>query len=88
MKIKSFVGITNKQRKYIIHPDLMVANQEITDQFIQNLKSNPNKVRDLTGEMKKSFKKHRLETSIHTQIHKIPRITDSNGKTKYLGRYP
>ena len=27
-----------------------------------------------------------METSIHPQIHKISRITDSNGKTKYLGR--
>ena len=34
----------------------MVANQEITDQFIQNLKSNPNEVHDLTDEMMKSFK--------------------------------
>ena len=61
----------------------MVANQEITDQFIHNLKNNPNKVHDLTGEMKKSFKKHILETSIHPQIHKISRITYSNVKTKY-----
>ena len=53
LKSKFFVGITNKQSKYIIHPDFMVANQEITDQFIQNLKSNPNKVHELTGEMKK-----------------------------------
>ena len=53
LKSKFFVGITNKQRKYIIHPDFMVVNQEITDQFIQNLKSNPNKVHDLSGEMKK-----------------------------------
>ena len=44
-----------QKRKYIIHPDFMVANQEITDQFIQNLKSKPNKVHDLTGEMKKSI---------------------------------
>ena len=45
----------------------MVANQEITDQFIQNLKSNPNKVHDLTGEMKKSFLKNRdwKQVSIH-----------------------
>ena len=56
LKSKFFVGVTNKQRKYIIHPDFMVANQEITYQFIQNIKSNPNKVDDLTGEMKKSFK--------------------------------
>ena len=55
LKSKLFVGITSKQRKYIIHPDFMVANQEITDQFIQNLKSNPNKVHDLTGEIDKSF---------------------------------
>ena len=54
MKSKFFIGIKNKQTKYIIHPDFMVANQEITDQFIRNLKSNPNKVHDLTGEMKKS----------------------------------
>ena len=53
LKSKFFVGITNKQRKYIIHPDLMVANQEIIDKFIQNIKSNPNKVHDLKGEMKK-----------------------------------
>ena len=53
LKIKLFVGITNKQRKYIFHPDFMVANQEITDHSIQNLKSNPNKVHDLTGEMNK-----------------------------------
>ena len=27
-----------------------------------------------------------METSIHPKIHKISRITDINGKTKYLGR--
>ena len=42
-------------KKYIIHPDFMVEKKEITDQFIQNLKSNPNKVHNLTGEIKKSF---------------------------------
>ena len=26
LKIKLFVGITNKQRKFIIHPKLMVGN--------------------------------------------------------------
>ena len=71
---------------YIIHPDFMVDNKEITDQFIQNLKSNPNKVHDLTGEMKKLFKKQRLETDILPQIHKISRITDSYCITAYLGR--
>ena len=60
----------------------MVANQEITDPFIQNIKSNPNKVHDLAGNMKKSLKKKRLKTSIHPRIQKISRITDSNGKTK------
>ena len=55
LKSKFFVGITKKQRKYIIHPEFMVANQESTDQFIQNIKSNPNKVHYLTGEMKKSL---------------------------------
>ena len=54
LKSKFLVGITNKKTKYTIHPDFMVANQEITDQFIHNIKSNPNKVYGLTGEMKKS----------------------------------
>ena len=80
------VGIKKNIYIYIIHPDFMVSNQETTDQFIQNLKSNPNKVHDLTGEMKKSLKKKRLEKSIHPKIHKISRITDSNGNTKYLVR--
>ena len=86
LKSKFFVGIKNKQIKYIIHPDFMVANQEITDQSIQNLKSNPKNVHDLTGEMKKSFKKQILETSIDPQIYKISRIADSYGITKDLGR--
>ena len=55
LKSKLFIGSTNKQTKYIIHSDFMVANQEITDQFIQDLKRKPNKVHNLTGEMKKSF---------------------------------
>ena len=53
LKSKFLVGITNKQKVYIIHPDFVVDNKEIIDQFIQNLKSNPNKVHELTGEMKK-----------------------------------
>ena len=66
LKNKFFIGITNKQREYIIHPDFMVANQEITDQFIQNLKINPNKVNDLTGEMNKSLKNRDWkQVSIH-----------------------
>ena len=52
-KSKFFVGITSKERKYIIHPDFMVDNKEIIDQFIQNLKRKPNKVHNLTSEMKK-----------------------------------
>ena len=56
MKSKFFVGITKKQRKYIIHTDSMVDNEEITDQFIQNLKRIPNKDHHLTDAMKKSFK--------------------------------
>ena len=60
-KIKLFVGITVKQRKFIIHPEFMVSKHIIADQFIQNLKSNPNKVHDLPSEMKRSLKKKRLE---------------------------
>ena len=84
MKSKFFVGIKNKQNIYIIHPDFMVDNKEIIDQFIQNLKSKPNKVQNLTGEMNKSFKKQRLEKNILPQIHKISRITDIYGITIYL----
>ena len=86
MKSKFLVGITNKQRKYIIHPDFMVDNEEITDQFIQNLKRIPNKVHHLTGVMKKYLKKQRLETNINPQTHKISRITESYGITTFLGR--
>ena len=75
-----------KKNKNSIHPDFMVYNKEITDQFIQNLKRKPNKVHNLTGEMKKSFYKQRLETNIHPQIHKISRITDIYGITTYLGK--
>ena len=71
-------------KKFIIHPECMVANHKITYQFIHNLKSNPNKVHDLTGEMKKSFLKQRLETSIKPRIQKITRITENNGKTEIL----
>ena len=66
LKSKFFVGITIKQRKYIIYLEFMVANQEITDQFIQNLKSNPNKVHDLTGDMKKSLKKTEIGNKYQT----------------------
>ena len=85
-KSKLFVGITDKQKKFIIHPEFMVTNQNITDQFIQNVKSKPKKVHYLTGEMKRSLKKQRLEKIIKPQIHKIIRITDNNGKTEYHGR--
>ena len=54
-KNKFFVGITLKKRKFIIHPEFMVANQKLTDQFIHNIKSNPNKFHDLTGEMNRSL---------------------------------
>ena len=49
----------------------MVANQEIIDQFIQNLKINPNKVHYLTGEMKKSLKnRYWKQISIHKYTRK------------------
>ena len=54
-KSKLFVGITVKQRRFIINPEFMVANHIIADQFIQNLKINSNKVHDLPSEMKRSL---------------------------------
>ena len=47
-KSKFFVVITDKQRKFIIHPKFMVANHNTADEFIQNMKRNPNKVHDQT----------------------------------------
>ena len=85
-KSNFFVVITVKQRKFIIHPEFLVANHIIADQFIQNIKSNQNKVHDLPSEMKRSLKKQKLEKSIKLQIHKITRITDNNGKIDYHGR--
>ena len=64
----------------------MFANHIIADQFIQNLKSNPNEVHDLPSEMKISLKKQRLKKIIKLQIHKISHITDNNGKTECHGR--
>ena len=84
-KSKFFFGITVKQRKFIIHPEFMVANHKIADHLIQNLKSNPNKVHDLPSEMKRSLKKQRLEKRIKLKIHKITRITENNDKTEYDG---
>ena len=63
----------------------MFANHIIADQFIQNLKSNPDKVHDLSSEMKRPLKKYRLKKSIKLQIHKITRITVNNIKTEYPG---
>ena len=64
----------------------MVTNQEITDQFMQNIKNNPKKVNELTSETKKLLKKQKLDTSIKQQIQKITHITDNNFKIEYLGR--
>ena len=72
MKSNFLIGITKKQKIYIIHPYFMVDNKEITYQFIQNLKRTPNKVHHLTGVMKKSFKKQILETK------SIPKYTKSH----------
>ena len=52
-KSNLFVVITDKQTNFIIHPEFMI--HKVTDQFIHNLKSNPNKVHDLTGYMKISL---------------------------------
>ena len=54
----------------------MADNHKITDQFIQNIKSNPNEVYDLTGEMKRSLKKQILEkVSNHKYIKSHATLT-------------
>ena len=70
-KSKVFVGITVKQRNFIIHPEFTAANHNISDQFIQNLKSNPKKVHDLTGEMKRTLKTQRLEKVSNCKYTKL-----------------
>ena len=66
-KIKLFVGITFKQRKFIIHPKFMVANHIIADQFIRNLKSNPNKVHDLPSEIEEITEKTDIIKNYQTE---------------------
>ena len=80
------LGLQTNKNYISFTTDFIVDNEEISDQFIHNLKRKPNKVHHLKGEMNKSFKKQRLETNIHPQIHKISRITDNYGITTYLGR--
>ena len=46
-KIKLFVGITYKKRKFIIHPEYFDANNIFSHTFIQNLEHKPNMVQDL-----------------------------------------
>ena len=65
-KIKFFVGITVKQRKFIIHSEFMFANHIIADQFIQNLKRNPNKFHELPIEMMRSLKKKEIGKEYQT----------------------
>ena len=50
----------------------MVANQEITDQFVLSIKSNSNKVHELTDETKKSLKKRdwkQVSNNKYTKSH-------------------
>ena len=81
LKRKFFVGITNKQKIYIIHPDFMFDNKEMIGQFIQNLKITPNKVHNLTGVMKKSFKNRDWKQASFHIYKKNLHITDSYGIT-------
>ena len=86
-----------KKEKFIIYPEFMIVNHTITDQFIQNLKINPNKVHDLTGEMKRSLnvtagsgiwdsEGGATENSVKHKIHQVIRIISKNGKTEYRGK--
>ena len=50
---KSFVGITVKGRKFIIHAEYFDANNIFSHQFLQNIKHRPNIVQDLSTPMKK-----------------------------------
>ena len=81
-----FVGITSKKRKFIIHPEFFDANNIISNTSIQNLKSKPNMVHDLSRQIRISLKKQILENSVKHKIHQIVRITSKNDKTEYRGR--
>ena len=65
-KNQFFVGITVKQSMFIINPEFILANHIIADQFIQNLKSNPDKVHDLPSEIKRSHKKTEIGKKYQT----------------------
>ena len=41
---KFFVGITYKERNFIIHPEYFDANNVLSHPFIQNIKHKPNMV--------------------------------------------
>ena len=49
---KIIFGITNKKRKFIIHPEYFDANNIFSHPFIKNLKHKPNMVQDLLRKMK------------------------------------
>ena len=54
---KLFVGITFKERKFIIQPEYFDAKNIFSHPFINNLTSKPNMVQDLSRQMKIALKK-------------------------------
>ena len=80
---KLCVGITYKQRNFIIHPKYFNANNIFSHLFIQNIKHKPNMVHDLSRQMKIELKIYILDNSVEHQIYQIQRITGSNGRIEY-----
>ena len=55
-EIRFFVGITDKKGKFIIHAEYSDANNIFSYPFFQNLKHKPNRVHDLSKQVKKALK--------------------------------
>ena len=52
IKIKLFVGITYKKKKFIIHPEYFDAKNFFSRPFIHNIKHKTNTVQDMSRQIK------------------------------------
>ena len=68
--IKLFVGITYKNRQFIINPEYFDANNIFSHPFIYNLKHKPNIVKYLSKQMNKSLKNRYWRTVLNRKYTK------------------
>ena len=72
-----------QKRRFIIHPEIVYANNIFSHSLIHNLKHKTNMFQDLSIQMKIPLEKHRLDNSVKQQIHQIIFIIIKNGKIEY-----